>query len=211
MYIPSCTESNSKVRTIPMASRHPLGILFSFTTLLAVAACSSLPPSPRELLDEHTGATVTVVGAPILFALERHGAPASAHDYLTLVAVQNDDAGKYTELLLMYRWSAFFGPVPAPPEQSTGELLIDIDGQAIRLQPLERLPPGLPRPKELFVPDTTDAAMRAYVTDLQTMTRIAMSHELTVRLPQESLDAPFTLWRDGRPALAQFVKQLSGP
>ena len=30
------------------------------------------------------------------------------HDYLTLLAVQTDDAGKYTELLLLYRWSAFF-------------------------------------------------------------------------------------------------------
>jgi hypothetical protein len=211
MYIPSYTESNSKVRTIPMASRHPLRRLFTFTMLVAAAACSNLPPSPRNLLNEQTGVTVTVVGAPILFALERHGGPASAHDYLTLVAVRNDDAGKYTELLLLYRWSAFFGPVSAPPEQSTGELLIEIDGQAIRLQPLERLPPGLPRPKELFVPDTTDADMHAYVTDLQTMRLIAMSHELTVRLPQESLDAPFTLWRDGRPALAQFVKQLSEP
>jgi hypothetical protein len=61
------------------------------------------------------------------------------------------------------------------------------------------------------VPDTTDAAMRAYVTDFETMKLIAASHALTVRLPQESLSGPFELWRDGRPALAQFVKQFSGP
>jgi hypothetical protein len=177
--------------------------------LAAVAACSSLPPGPRDVLDEHTGATVTVVGAPITFAPQSNGQ--SSHDFLTLVAIQKDDAGKYTELLLLYRWSVFFGSVSSSPEASAGELQIEIDGHSIELHPLQRLPAGLPSPKDLFVPDTTDAAMRAYVTDLETMKLIAASHELTVRLPQESLSGPFELWRDGRPALAQFVKQLSGP
>jgi hypothetical protein len=194
-----------------MLSRHPLRGLFPLTMLVAAAACSNLPPSPRNLLDEQTGVTVTVVGAPILVARLRYDPGASIHDYLTLVAVQKDNAGKYTKLLLLYRWSAFFGPVSARPKESAEELLLEIDGHAITLQPLERLPPGLPPPKELFVPDTTDSAMTAYLTDTETMRLIAMSHEFTVRLPQDSLDPPFTLWHDGRPALAQFVKQLSEP
>jgi hypothetical protein len=28
-----------------------------------------------------------------------------------------------------------------------------------------------------------------------------------VQLPQESPDIPYALWRDGRPALSQFLKQ----
>ena len=82
--------------------------------------------------------------------------------------------------------------------------------RSIELQPLQRLPTGLPSPKDLYVPDTTEAAMHAYATDVETMRLIATSHELTVRLPDESLSGPFALWRDGRPALAQFVKHLSG-
>jgi hypothetical protein len=203
-----------------MASQCVLRGFLWFTMLAAVAACSSLPPSPRDLLDEHTGATVTVVGAPITFAREPEGQSSarqpdangqSSHDFLTLVAIQKDDDGKYTQVLLLYRWSEFFDPVSSSPEESAGGLIIEIDGRSIELQPLPRLPAGLPSPKDLFVPDTTEAAMHAYATDLETMRLIAASHALAVRLPQESLSGSYNLWRDGRPALAQFVKQLSGP
>jgi hypothetical protein len=205
-----------------MASQRALkGFLF-FTILAAVAACSSLPQSPHDLLDEHTGATVTVVGAPITFAREPSGPAAarrpnasandqSSHDFLTLVAIQRDDDGKYTQVLLLYRWSVFFSPPSSSPEASAEKLVIEIDGRSIELQSLTQLPAGLPNPKDLFVPDTTEAAMHAYATDVETMRLIATSHELTVRLPDESPSDPFTVWRDGRPALAQFVKQLSVP
>jgi len=192
-----------------MTSQFALRGFLWFAMLVAVAACSSMPPNPRDLLDEHTGATVTVVGAPITFALQPDGK--SSDGFLTLVAIQKDDTGKYTELLLLYRWSVFFGSVSSSPQDSAGELRVEIDGHSIDLQPLQRLPAGLPSPKDLFVPDTTEAALRAYVTDLETMRLIAASHELTVRLPQESPSGPFVLWHDGRPALAQFVKQLTGP
>jgi hypothetical protein len=191
-----------------MASQCALKGFLSFTMLAAVAACSSLPSGPRDLLDVHTGATVTVVSAPITFARQPNGQ--SSQDFLTLVAIQKDDAGKYTELLLLYRWFANFGPVASSPEDRGGELLIDIDGHSVELHPLPQLPTGLPKPKDLYVPETTEAVMRAYVTDLDTMRLIATSHELNLRLPQETLNDPFNLWRDSRPALAQFVKQLSG-
>jgi hypothetical protein len=200
-----------------MATRRTLRGFLSFTMLAAIAACSSVSPSPRDLLDEHTGVTVTVVGAPITFAGQpndqsstRQSDTQSSHDFLTLVAIQKDDDGKYSQALLLYRWSVFFGPPSSAPEESAGELILEIDGRSIELQPLKQLPAGLPSPKDLFVPDTTQAAMHAYTTDLETMRLIATSHELTVRLPEESLSGPFVLWRDGRPALAQFVKHLSG-
>src|ERR1700733_12681104 len=148
-----------------------------FTLLAATAACSSLPTGPRDLFDERTGVTTSLVGAPLEFDHESNGA--TAHDSLT-------------------------------PEAGSGELLIDVDGRSIDLQPLPRLPVGLPQPKDLFVPDTTDGAMRAYVTDLETLRLIATSHELTVRLPKESPIGSYTVWHDGRAALGEFVRHLSG-
>ena len=194
-----------------MISRFALKGLLRLFVLVAAVGCSSLPPSPRNLLDEHTGVTVTVVGAPLLFARLPNEAATSQRDYLTLVAVHIDNAGKFTELLLLYRWSEFFHGTPARPDDGTGRLIVEIDENVIELQPLERLPTGLPSAKELFVPNTTDAALRAYVTDFETMALIARSRKLTARLPQEPLSASFSLWGDGRPALAQFVKQLSEP
>jgi hypothetical protein len=180
----------------------------SFTILAAMAACSSLPTSSRDLADDRTGITVSVVGAPIELEPDSNGA--SAHDFLTLVAIQMDDDGKYTALMLLYRWADYYGGAPFAPGDGSGELLIDVDGHSIDLHPLSRLPVGLPRPKDLFVPDTSESAMRAYVTDLETLRLISTSHELTLRLPKESPDVSFRLWHDGRPALEQFVKHLSG-
>jgi hypothetical protein len=173
-----------------------------------MAACSSLPTGPRDVLDDRTGITVTVVGAPIELELDR-GNP--AHDYLSLVAIQKDDDGKYTAMLLLYRWTVFYGGAPFAPGANSGELLIDVDGHSLDLHPLPHLPSGLPGPKDLFVPDTTESTMRAYVTDLDTLRLISTSHQLSIRLPQETPDGSFKLWHDGRPALAQFLKHLSAP
>ena len=179
-----------------------------FTILSAMAACSTLPTSPRDLVDDRTGITVSVVGAPIEFERDPNGL--SAHDFLTLVAIQKDDDGKYTALLLLYRWAVYYGGAPFAPGADSGELLLDVDGHSIDLQPLPQLPAGLPRAKDLFVPETTESAMRAYVTDLETMRLISTSHGLIVRLPKEAPTGSYTLWQDGRPALGQFVKHLSG-
>jgi hypothetical protein len=186
-----------------------LGGLLSVTILAVMAACSTLPTSPRDLVDDRTGITVSVVGAPI--ELEREPNGVAAHDFLTLVAIQRDDDGKYTALMLLYRWTVFYGGAPFGSGADSGELLIDVDGHQIDLQPLPQLPTGLPGPKDLFVPDMTESAMRAYATDLETLRLISTSHELIVRLPKETPNGSFTLWHDGRPALGQFVNHLSGP
>jgi hypothetical protein len=185
-----------------MTIRCALTGTLSLAILAAMSACTSLPTGPRDLLDERTGITFSVVGAPIDFEHEAKGG--SAHDLLTLVATRTDDDGKYTSLLLLYRWAVYFGAAPFSSEAGSGELLIDADGRSIELHPLQHLPAGLPAPKDLFVPDTTEGAMRAYVTDLETMRLIATSHQLTVRLPNES-PGSFTVWHDGRPALQQFL------
>src|ERR1700689_1910811 len=96
-----------------MASKCALRGFLSFTMLAAVAACSSLPTSPRDLLDEHTGATVTVVGAPIQFARPPNGG--AYQDVVTLVAIQKDDDGKYSDLLLIHHWSTSFSAESSSP------------------------------------------------------------------------------------------------
>src|SRR5580658_10087454 len=142
-------------RAIVMINKCALRGLLPFTILAAMAACTSLPTSPNDLVDDRTGITVSVVGAPIELEPDPNGA--AAHDFLTLVAIQRDDDGKYTVLLLLYRWAAYYGAAPLAPGAGSGELLIDVDGHSVELQPLPRLPDGLPSPKNLFVPDTTES------------------------------------------------------
>jgi len=179
--------------------------------LLAFTGCSSVPPAPQSLLEEKTGATVTVVSAPISFARVSSDPAASARDYVTLVALERDVAGKYTQMLLLHRWSTSIrGVPPAPPAAvSAGALLIRADEREIALQALEQVPIDLSAHEQLFIPYTQDAITRAYITDFATMRLIAGSHDLSVLLPQDPAGGPFLLWRDGRPALEQFLKELN--
>jgi hypothetical protein len=190
-----------------MAGHSALTGFFCFTILAAVTACSTVPSAPRDIPDERTGATVTVVGAPITLV----GQPniQTSHNFLTLVAVQKDDQGKITTLLLLYRWSSYYGARQAIAAADAEELLVNADAHSIDLTPLPALPAGLPRAKDLFVPDTTAAALNAYPTDLETMRLMAVSHTLTVELPKDPLGGSYELVDDGRPALEQFVEHLS--
>ena len=85
------------------------------------------------------------------------------------------------------------------------------DRRVIELKPLPDIPVDLSRRHELHVPSNADPVAHAYAVDLQTLGFIAASRVLTLRMPQESLGTPFTLWEDGRAALAQFVRRASGP
>jgi hypothetical protein len=178
--------------------------------LAAIAACTSAPPAPRALLNEHTADTLTVVAEPLLFARVRTVATDAGHDYATVVAVEKDAAGKYTDLLLLYRWSIPSYTASTSAEGNDGQLFIQADEHAIELQPLPQLPIDLSQRKELFVPEHVDVATYAYAIDLDTLRLMASSHELTLRLSKDPADGSFWLWKDGRPALTLFLKQLTG-
>jgi hypothetical protein len=177
--------------------------------LLVVSGCASAPSTPRALLDERTGITLSAVSKPMVFVRAQDSLDASIRQYVTLVALEKDNGGQYTQLLLMYRWNASFKGRAAPAPDHAGRLIIQIDGQDIELQPLDQIPVDLSQ-KALMAPEDANVPKYAYLTDFAMLRRIASSHELAVRLPQEPDSSPFPLWRDGRPALEQLIQQLNG-
>ena len=93
-----------------------LGLILALTTL-SMSACAN--PSPRaspEIFDEQSGNTILVVPKPLVFARERLDVAAHARDYATLVAVEIDQSGKYSEYLLLYRWSTVDRRMSPPPD-----------------------------------------------------------------------------------------------
>jgi hypothetical protein len=188
--------------------------------LTALASCATQPPhrppskansNSAEIFDEETGSTLLVVSKPLVFARDRSDVSAHARDYATLVAVEDDRSGQYTQYLLLYRWSTVDRRMSPPPGPDEGELKILADGRTIDLHPLERPPTSLEQRQALHVPEHGDLVYRSYRVDSAMLHYIADSRELTVRMPQESLDTPFTVWEDGRVALTQFLQKAVAP
>jgi hypothetical protein len=188
-----------------------LRVILALTTLSASACANPAARAPHELFDERSGNTLLVVPKPLVFARERMDVAAHARDYATMVAVEIDQSGKYSEYLLLYRWSTVDRRMSPPPDLDAGELKILADGRVIDLMPLEQVPIGLSRRRELHLPEHGDVITHAYPIDVSILRFIAASRELTVRMPQESLDTPFAVWEDGRSALAQFLQRSAAP
>jgi len=180
--------------------------LILFTAMVALAACASAPArAPTELLDEQTGATLAVVAEPLVFARPRTDVAANARDYATIVALEANRSGKYSAYLLVHRWSTVDRRMAPLPAESAGRLLIKADGRLLELKPLQPMPAALTRRDAVFMPADADVVSWAYDTDLATLEYLAASHDIGARFPDEPLDSPFVLWRDGRAALREFT------
>jgi len=187
------------------------GLILALAALSASAYAGASQRAPHEIFDEQTGNTLLVVPKPLVFARERTDVAAHARDYATLVAVEIDQSGNSNEYLLLYRWSTVDRRMSPPPDLEAGELKILADGRVIDLKPLEEVPIGLSRRRELHLPEHGDVVTHAYRIDVPTLRYIATSREITVRMPQESLDTPFVIWEDGRSALGQFLDRSGSP
>jgi hypothetical protein len=181
--------------------------------LVVLAACGASHPAqsdatarPREMLDETTGNTVSVVSKPLVFARERNDVAAFARDYATLVAAEIDQSGTYHDYLLLYRWSTVDRRMSPPPSPEAGELRILAEGRVFTLKPLQFMPTGLEHRHEMYVPPHGDIVAHAYEVTADMLRFIANSGELSVQMPQETLNEPFKLWEDGRAALRGFAQ-----
>jgi hypothetical protein len=178
----------------------------------ALAACATRPQTAsEEIFDEENASTLLVTAKPLVFARDRSDAAAHARDYATLVAVEIDISGDYSQYLLLYRWSTVDKRMSPPPSQSEGALRIFADGRAIDLKPTDKLPVNFAQRRELHVPKHDDVVPRGYKIDVGTLRFIATSRELLVRMPQEQLGTPFRLYEDGRAALVQFLERAAAP
>ncbi len=181
-----------------------------FLALTVLVSCAARPQA-REFFDERTGNTLSVVAKPLVLARERSDVAAHARDYATLVAIELDRSGEYSHYLLLYRWSTVDPRMSPPPAPDAGALRLLADGRPIDLAPLDRLPVSLDRSNKFHLPNHGNVVSRAYRVDSALLHFLAASHEMTLRMPQESLDAPFTIWRDGRAALTQFLQRTVAP
>jgi hypothetical protein len=174
--------------------------------LTALPSCATrAPPAAKEIFDEQTASTLSVVAKPLVFARERSDVAAHSRDYATLVAIDYDRSGEFEDYLLLYRWSTVDRRMSPPPGEDQGDMRILADGRVIDLKPLDKLPISLNQRRVLHLPQHGDVVARAYRVDGPMLHFIATSRDISLRMPQEALDTPFTVWEDGRSALQAFV------
>jgi hypothetical protein len=180
--------------------------------LTALASCASRPAAPsQEIFDESDASTLLVVAKPTVFARERSDLAAHARDYATVVAVEIDISGEYSDYLLVYRWSTVDRRMLPPPDPAGGAMRIVADGRVFDFKPVDKLPVNFAQRRELHMPKHDDVVPRGYKVNSETLHFIATSEDLTLRMPQEPLDVPFKMFEDGRRALLEFLKPAFAP
>jgi hypothetical protein len=174
----------------------------------ALAGCASTPPGPRALLDTRTGASITVVDSPLVFARERRDAAAHARDYLTIVAAEINETGQRRLVLAVHRWSTIDQRSPGP-RPGGSELILIADGRDFRFAPLQgELVDRHASNRQLRPPDDAHVITTFYETDAATLEYLGASDYLSASY-SDGFALPFALWRDGRAALRRMAALVS--
>ena len=187
---------------------------FVFLTALSVAVgASGVAPvrgGPAEYLDENTGATITAVEQPLVFAVERNDVAANLRDYVTLAAAAVNRSGKIQYLLIAYQWSTLDARTLGNVVPEELPLVLAADDRRIRLSADGRTPHDLGVDRLIHPPPNVRAVPIVVVTDLGTLRFIAAARRLSILADPDPAAPRYELWEDRRPAWSAFVRFLNG-
>ena len=201
-----------------MASRCRFLVGLSASAALLVA-CASGPAGvdeapkdgkhPIEYLDEHSGATITAMDKPLLFARDRSERAANLRDYVTMTAATVNRSGKRDCLLIAYIWSTLDARYePARPVADTLELVAD--DRRIQLDAHGGTPADYGIVRAVGAPPGRTVKPLVFPTDLATLRYIAAARSLQVQAKLGDEVQSYMLWDDQRKALDRFVRYLNG-
>jgi hypothetical protein len=164
---------------------------------------------PRTMLDESSGASLTVVDQSLVLARERRDVAVQARDYLTLVAAEINESGKRRLLWVLHQWSTIDARATDLRPAMSPSLVLVADGRDMRLIPTDDTDAlrYLANPL-LRAPEDANAVTTVYAVDAATLEYVATCTHLSAALPESGLTLPFGLWSDGRAALRRFVGQV---
>lgn len=170
---------------------------------------ASDPNEPVQKLDEHTGDTLFVVRRALILARARTDVAANVRDYITLVALIEDKAGRYSSWLVAYRWSTVDPRISEENSLTDGQLELVADGRVITFRPSAQ-PPASVEQGDLLLAPPARAQSFAYSVDTSTLRYLASARELTARFPTDPWAQLYTIWDDGRPALQGLLDASLG-
>ena len=180
--------------------------------LLAAVAATALggEPAPREYLDEETGATVTVVDEPLVFAYPRRHLAANARDYATLAAASVNRGGKIDYVLILYFWSTVDPRLRDDPLPAAEPLVVQADDRRLTLGLRGHSARDAGIGYAVHAPPAGAATPNVYATDLAALRFIAAARHLKLLADSNGSTLSYELWRDRRAELGAFVRHMSG-
>jgi hypothetical protein len=189
--------------------RRAVAYLTAFVITAGAAVALAAANEPLEYLDEETGATVTVVGRPLVFVHDRSGFLGPAGDYVTLAAAAVNQSGKITYVLIAYFWWSGVPPKAELAPAAVDPLAMQADARGIQLvlRGATAREAGIGRP--VHRPRLGAATPYAYAIDLPTLRFIAESHQLALHIESDGTSLNYELFEDRRVALKEFVRSMN--
>ena len=208
---------------------------FSVSMLLLAAgavAAASEANTPREYLDEETGATVFFVGRPLVFARDsapfnginsingingrvprlgsddRPDTTLAPREYVSLAAAAVDRSGVYSYVLIGYFWLV---GTPQPSENACFDrehLVVQLGDRRIELAPFEGSARDAGISQPMHRPSISNSEPAVYTIDLATLGQIAESAHPVLYCRAEKAPLEYRLWDDRLPALRELVRHL---
>jgi hypothetical protein len=178
---------------------------------LAALACSLLLSScattdataPRQYLDDHTAATVTVAAGGLVFARARPEYAVNARDYLTIGPVEVNRGGTHVQYLYCYVWSTIDKPPGSADKPAAFQLVAD--GRQIPLTQVDTPVRTLGFGEIPVEPPAHNALPLISVTNREVLQFLVRAQAVGVVATRDGLSERYDLWTDGRAAIEEFL------
>jgi hypothetical protein len=161
----------------------------------------------HEYLDEISAATVTAAGGGLAFARARTEYAINARDYVTVVPVDVNRAGRHVLYLYCYLWSTIDKPQTAK-EPAQFELIAD--GRQIPLTPVSAAPRSIGFGEAPYPAPARHAVPLVSVTSREVLQFLVHAQELSVVATRDGLSERYELWTDHRSAIEEFLQGSPG-
>ena len=188
----------------------PAGVLATLLGLLSLSAVAGNGAPVHEYLDEETGATVTLMTQPLVFAYARTDLAANARDYATLQAAAVNRSGKVDYVLIAYFWSTVDPRLRQDALPNPQQLLLQADDRLIRLSLRGQTAREAGIGMQVDAPPGASSPPNVYGIDLDTLGFIAASRRVALVIDTDPSALTYDLWEDRRPALRSFVQHHRG-
>ena len=194
----------------PAVKRAPIRLLTLAFALTACATRAGDGTPAREYLDQQTGATITIVTAPLVFASARPELAANVRDYATLEAAAVNRSGKVGYVLIAYFWSTVDPRLRGEPPPAPEPLVLQADDRRIRLSAHGHSAHDAGVGDLVEAPPGSNTTPSVYDTDLATLRFIGEARHLGLIVDSGHSTLTYEVWKDGREPLRGFVRHMSG-